>query len=890
MDEGARQATAARRRVRAGRILALLGAMALLGLAVWIQDSWQLSPPVSRLGGRAAYRGEKADRQRVRAAGLLRDSVSSGSPLLITEVSADNRDVILDEDLAPSDWIELYNRSERAISLAGWRLAEVGRPRRGWLFPEITLAPRSYLIVWASGKDRVSSAAGRRVNTIVTDESHIRHEVNDVHPPMPGGTWQIARARELEVNIAVPETGRYSLWMKASTRGLSGTIRVRVPGSRRVIVTVPGGSQPRQLVIGNEGGFPLEGRGPHGIEISPVSGEVYIDHLAFVRPGPLEDRFAPHVHASFRLSEGRDAVMLIDPWGVVQDQTPMPEHASTLTLQRDLDTLAWRVGLPRPVGREFRAAPDLTGYPSVSSGPLEIRPVLSPGVEEIRYTLNGSVPTMYAPRLEGPLRLTRPTPLRLRGFSGGAPVTSIVTRQFWIGPLPAAPSLMLALDRELIGDVEIGIELNDRWRRQQELPDDPALGPFQLTRRRDWARERRQWIKPADLLALDSDGVLFDGRVRVRRFTTAVGPGFGWHVRTEDPQQPARDIFHRPLTPPGRSVLVDEDDLNVPSYDMVRAAGGISALTEWGLFSVNGEKPSWRVLLEPVDDDFLRSRWGHTNFDSLKGKAFTVKRGTLTAFDGLVHLTKGRGWTASDIAPLIDLPHLIALNFTALFMTMGWNAELWQTNFVVDHARTPPQIYPVGWDLDHSFDEGPSHDTFAAQREFASQTNARLTDQRGPVQIMQMLLTLLDNDPAFRETYVRYAERTMNHVLTSTWWDARRREIAGRISSARLDVITQFFRERSAFLSASLAKDLDLPPPHVARVDVRGNRSLTIDGYPHRGRYEGRYFEGGTLEVAVPPEARAEFEYFTVNGRREAGPLLRLPVTDDLEVVARFGR
>jgi len=884
MDERSGLASGQRRRVRVGRIVALVLGMTLLGLAALVQSEWQLSPPVHRMGGRAAYRGEKADLAPSRARAFLRSTIPAPSPVLITEISAENRDIILDDDLAPSDWIELYNQSDRAVPLAGWRLAEAGRPHRGWVFPEITIAPRSYLVVWASGKNRVGSAAGRRVNTLVTNEANLRHEVNDVHLPLPGGSYEIAKANLVEVSLAVPGPGQYQLWMKASVEGLSGKVRVRVPGSPRVIVRVPGGGQPQNVLVGDEDGFPMAGPGPHGIEITPVTGTVHVDHLAFVRPGPLEDRFARQLHASFRLQRGRESVMLLDPWGVLRDQAPLEEYPPTLTLQREPGTRAWRTGLPTPAGRPFHPAPDLTGYPSLSREPLVIAPPMPPGIDEIRFTRDGSVPTIDSPRFERPLRLTRPTVLRFRGYASGVPATPIVTRQFWIGPPPAAPTLMVALDSELISDPEIGIEVNDRWRRQQDLPDDAALGPFRLTRRRDWARERRPWIKPANLLALDADGILFDGRARVRRFTTAVGPGFGWHIKTRDPLRPMRDIFRRPLTAPGRSILVDEDDLNVPSYDLVRAVGGLSAITKWGSLIVNGSTPSWRVMMEPIDEDFLLSRWGHTDFDVLKGKPFTVKRGTSAEFDALTHLMEGRGWTAADVAPRIDLPHLMALQFAALFMATAHNPELWQTDFVVDHDQAPPLIHAVGWDLDHAFDDEPSHDTLAAQREFAGHDN-----ERGPAQAMQLVLTLLDTDPAFRQTYLRYAERMMNHVLTPAWWDARRLEARDGITPARAERVATFFRERPALLSASMAKGFDLPPPHVVHIDVRGDRHLTIDGYPHRGRYEGRYFEGGTLEVAVPPEARAGFRYFTVNGRREAEPLLRLPVTADLEVVARFG-
>jgi hypothetical protein len=642
-------------------------------------------------------------------------------------------------------------------------------------------------------------------------------------------------------------------------------------------------------MVGAEGSVRVETSRMHTVNVAARSGTVDVIYLALVRAAsldnlPVDDRYVRHVHANFRIGHGREGVMLVDATGAVRDEAPALAHAPTLTLQREPGAPAWRVGLPTPAGREFRPAPDLARFPSLSPGPLRVGPERASGIEELRYTVDGSVPTAQAPRLERPLDLTRPTPLRLRGYSGGQPVTSIVTRQFWVGPPPPAPALMLALDAHLITDAEIGIVPNDRWRRQQELPDDPALGPLRLTRRRVWARERRHWIKPAHVLALDGEGLLFDGRSRIRRFTMAVGPGFGFHVRTRDPARPMRDVFGRNLAEPGRSVIVDEDDRNVPAYDVVRSAGGVAPLTRWGLVAVNGAPPDWRVLVEPVDDDFLRSRWGHTRFDLLKGKAFSVKRGTTAAYDVLAHRVGRGAWTAADVAPLIDLPHLSALHFAALFLSTGHHGEAWQTNFVADRDRVPPLLHAIGWDLDLAIREGPRHDTLALQR-----ARARGPRERGAFLAVQLVLELLDKDPTFRQGYLRHAERMMNHVLTPAWWEARRREAGGPADPARAEEVARFFRERAGFLSLSLARNLGLSPPRVVRVGIQGEGDVTIDGYAHHGAYEGRYFEGGTVELVVPPDQRGVFRQFTVNGRREPGAVLRVPVTEDLEVVARFG-
>jgi hypothetical protein len=298
---------------------------------------------------------------------------------------------------------------------------------------------------------------------------------------------------------------------------------------------------------------------------------------------------------------------------------------------------------------------------------------------------------------------------------------------------------------------------------------------------------------------------------------------------------------------------------------------------------MNGGTPTRRVLIEPVDEDFLVARWGHARFDLIKGKTFAVKRGTLETYDALDH-RMGRGpVTAADIAPLVDLPHLTALHFAALFLATGQHDEFWQTNFVVDHDQTPPRLYAVGWDLDRSIEEGPLHDTFAEQR-----ANARTFRTRNSFLAAQLIHALLDEDPVFRADYLRHAERTMNHVLTPAWWEQERR-VARPADPRRAEEITRFFRDRAAALSGFLAAGLELPPPHTVKVRVEGTGQVTVDGYAQSGPYVGHYFADGAVELAVPPEQRARFQGFVVNGHPEARPALRLPVGADLDVVARFG-
>jgi len=74
--------------------------------------------------------------------------------LVINEIMSANASTITDEDGDYSDWIELYNGTNDAINLAGYTLSDKLSQPAKWTFTDYSLAPNSYLIVFASGKDR----------------------------------------------------------------------------------------------------------------------------------------------------------------------------------------------------------------------------------------------------------------------------------------------------------------------------------------------------------------------------------------------------------------------------------------------------------------------------------------------------------------------------------------------------------------------------------------------------------------------------------------------------------------------------------------------------------------------------------------------------------------
>jgi hypothetical protein len=86
----------------------------------------------------------------------------AGDPV-ISEFMASNQNGITDEDGDRSDWIEIRNPDANAVSLNGWFLTDTAANKSKWMFPNVTLAGNSYLLVWASGKNR--RVAGQPLHT-----------------------------------------------------------------------------------------------------------------------------------------------------------------------------------------------------------------------------------------------------------------------------------------------------------------------------------------------------------------------------------------------------------------------------------------------------------------------------------------------------------------------------------------------------------------------------------------------------------------------------------------------------------------------------------------------------------------------------------------------------
>lgn len=90
-------------------------------------------------------------------------SVLRAQDVVISEFLAANGNGLRDVDGDASDWIELHNRTEAPVSLAGYALTDAADQPRKWVIPDVQLEAGGRLVVFASGKNR--RVAGRELHT-----------------------------------------------------------------------------------------------------------------------------------------------------------------------------------------------------------------------------------------------------------------------------------------------------------------------------------------------------------------------------------------------------------------------------------------------------------------------------------------------------------------------------------------------------------------------------------------------------------------------------------------------------------------------------------------------------------------------------------------------------
>ena len=79
---------------------------------------------------------------------------TTSAQVVITEFMASNSRTLLDEDGESPDWIEIQNLSSTNVNLLNWSLSDNAGNPNAWRFPATNLNAGSFMVIFASNKDR----------------------------------------------------------------------------------------------------------------------------------------------------------------------------------------------------------------------------------------------------------------------------------------------------------------------------------------------------------------------------------------------------------------------------------------------------------------------------------------------------------------------------------------------------------------------------------------------------------------------------------------------------------------------------------------------------------------------------------------------------------------
>ena len=421
------------------------------------------------------------------------NAVAEGA-VRFNEVMANARTGIYDEDGDLSDWIELYNATDKPVSLAGLALSDKENDPLKWRFPQDAVIPaRGYYLVFCSGKDNLADAdkishtsfrlSAERETVILSDSrGRLMDRMTIDNLPMDAslgrdesGNWQVfqtatpgmpnnsAGAAQAERNMLAANTaGVYISELMSSNDNGSDWVELYNSSTQTVFLEGYG--------LSDNLNRPRKWQFPAGASIGPGEYKIiYLDGLNSQSNG---------YHTNFKLLRAGGEVMCFsDPDGRVLDRIHLPLIPTNISYGRTsgLDGFFYydapTMGTVNGTGfLGFAQAPSF----SIRGGLYHETVSVSLNVPEgtaVHYTLDGSIPTRQHPVYEGaPITVSITTPIRARAFQQDLQPSEVITQTYFINVYHWLPIVSLVTDPDELWNEADGMLASGGPLNKEKLP------------------------------------------------------------------------------------------------------------------------------------------------------------------------------------------------------------------------------------------------------------------------------------------------------------------------------------------------------------------------------------------------------------------------------------
>lgn len=419
--------------------------------------------------------------------------------LYINEFMASNLSVLRDKDGDCSDWIELYNSTDKAIVLSDYGLSDDAAQPVKWKFPAGTSIPANgYMLVFCSGKGMAEGQA--ELHTTFS----LRAYSEDVVLCMPNGkiidsyTYSSqqgdhAMARQPDGTGEFTDTVQISPGFENTEAGFNKyqELHAFVPGTLYISEALSANYSYYQAADGeyydwielhNDSGASVDLTGYALSDNANNPGKWFFPNCT-IEPGEymlvlasgndVKDVQKKNLETNFALDSGGDTVYFFDPSGNMLDKLSLSlAHADVSVGRTDAKVLFYTK--PTPGSANSGGMPGYADMPMLSlaagaySGAQKVDITTDDPDCTIRYTLDGSIPTSESKKYTGAISINSPTVLRARAFKSGVYASDTATATYLIDSPHTLPVVSLVSDNEGLFSQETGIYVNynEPWERQ----------------------------------------------------------------------------------------------------------------------------------------------------------------------------------------------------------------------------------------------------------------------------------------------------------------------------------------------------------------------------------------------------------------------------------------
>ena len=449
---------------------------------------------------------------------ILLVTTLSAQTIRINEVSSSNS-IYYDEDGDTPDWIEIHNFGSQTISLNNWTLSDDILDLDKWTFPNISLLPEQYLLLWASSKDRPiisyfttlvnqgemfqylipsSEPDSNWKNLDFDDSSWLQggsgfgYDDGDDETIIPDGTLSVYLRKPFNIsdlqnlNSLILDIDyddafvAYINGVEVARENINGSPPAYNSGTiQEHEALMYNGGSPERFVITNPNSILVEGENILSIQghnISNTSSDfTLIPFLSAIFSSPIQFGTTPpeilgftsdHLHTNFKISSNSETITLSNSSDEIIDQLTvenLPPDTSLGVYQNNPDLVIYSETTPgyQNSNNYFTGAVVESVVFSNNGGFLSESISLSLSGnsigQTIRYTTDGRRPTSSDLIYSNPIQISDNSTVRARIYQTNYIPSTTFSKSYVFDDVPEIDTVFLTTDPDNLFDEETGI-------------------------------------------------------------------------------------------------------------------------------------------------------------------------------------------------------------------------------------------------------------------------------------------------------------------------------------------------------------------------------------------------------------------------------------------------